>query len=636
MRAARSGEGLSEGPNDQELRRLFERSAVAIYRAAIAGGGTLLVANHALVKLLGYDSVDEVLALDLDRDVYVDPAERAAMIERYRRETAPVAAEVRWRTRDGADELVRIYPHLVDDSSIDATALDLSELDTTAHELRQREEQLARTAMALELVLHQMSGMYWRVDRDLRIISTGGAVEAILGYAADAHLGKTLHDVHREDPGFPDPIRAHQRALVGEIVPYVSEYRGKFLANTIGPSRDANGNIVGVIGTAIDVTTQHLLERRMVDAQRVESLGVLAGGVAHDFNNLLVAILGNADLALHEIAPGSPGRTAIDNIRAAGLRAAELTNQLLAYAGRGGVATTRVVVAPLVDELLRLSAPSLTPSVRVTTEIAAELAVRGDAGQVRQVLLNLVGNARESIAAHGGTIAIAAHACVHDGRPTPDDVLAPPAGAYVRIAVTDDGAGITPEARRRMFEPFYTTKTTGHGLGLASVLGIVRAHGGGLRVVSTAGDGARFEIWWPADNGPTASGSADFPRVASSPSAGRTVLVVDDEDLVRDVVARMIEDLGYAAITAGDGSAALARLDAEHVDALLVDLTMPMMSGAELITAVRTRYPTLPIVLCSGYDRDRRGPVVADAYLPKPFRLDALEGVLATLWPSAS
>ncbi len=478
----------------------------------------------------------------------------------------------------------------------------------------------------LDLVTHQVHGIYWIVDLELRILHGGGAIEDVLGYGPHQHVGKTLYEVHALEGGSVDPIEHHKRACAGETVRYDSEYRDRMLSISVAPHLE-DGRIVGAVGTAVDVTTSRLFERRMVDAQRAESLGVLAGGLAHDFNNLLVAILGNADLALRDLSVGSSVHGLVENIRSAALRSAELTDQLLTYAGRSGLATTRLAPAPLVAELLRISQPSLSPNTSIVVAIPSDLVMRGDASQVRQVLLNLVGNAREALGSRGGTITLSGSTVRLDGRPDPDDVVAANAGSYVMLEVADDGPGIDREARRRIFEPFFTTKSTGSGLGLASVVGIVRAHGGGLRLVSAPGRGARFQVMLPSAMTPVTQ-----PIVLPELTAGtRTVLVIDDEDLVREVVARMIEDLGYAAITAADGQAGLAVLERHAIDAVLVDMTMPAMSGVDVISAVRARQPLLPVVLCSGYDRARKSAIQADAYLPKPFRLDALEQTLTKL-----
>jgi signal transduction histidine kinase len=577
--------------------QLFERSPIAMYRAR---GGEVIAVNAALARLLGFETADELMTSEL---------------------RAQLATPRGWKRRDGKDIAVQISTETIDGDTF-AWILD----DGNDGELR-------RTSTILDMCMRLMPAIYWIMDRDLRIVRVGGAVEPILGYATNTFVGSTLHEVERIESGSRDPIVDHQRALAGEQVTTENLYRGKLLQNTLGPFRDASGEIIGVIGTCIDATATRALEQRMIDAQRAESLGVLAGGLAHDFNNLLVAVIGSADIALRDLPATSLVRTTIENIRIAGLRAAELVEQLLAYAGRGGRGTKRVMPADLVEELLRIVAPSLE-RVETKVDIPKDVALRGDPAQVRQVLLNLIVNARDALGANGGSIAIAAHTLSHPGDPDTDAdvILAAPAGDYLAISVADNGPGFDRETRRHVFEPFWTTKVTGHGLGLAAVLGIVRAHGGGIRVRSTPGHGATFEILWPAAN----------PRARSNPPSpppitrDRTVLVVDDEDLVRDVVARMIEELGYAAITAADGPSALALLENHPVDAVLVDLTMPHMSGADVITAVRARRPGLPVVLCSGFDRSGRGSVAADAYLPKPFRIDALERTLAKLLPLRS
>lgn len=618
--------------SETELSRLFDRSPVGMYRSDARG--RLLVANPALVAMLGYDSVAEVLALDLHRDVYIDIGERAPVLEDYKDTGFVEGRRVHWKTRTGRVLTVQLFGHVVETSGglvFDATVIDLTEIDAIEMALRMERAEREGTARILELVMRQLPALYYLMDRDLRITRTGGAVETILGYPADRYVGKTLQDALAADPVKHDSVGMHLRALAGETLHRDTEYRSKRMANVLGPYRDADGQIIGVVGTSVDVTAWRALELRMVDAQRAESLGVLAGGLAHDFNNLLVAILGNADLALREMRIGAPGRVAIENIRTAALRAAELTDQLLAYSGRGGAGTARVEPAVLVDELLRIIAPSIPQNIWIKVDIPSRLGMRGDPAQIRQVVLNLINNARDVLRARGGQIEIHAERVHLDGEPLPEDVLTPQAGSYILLEVIDDGPGIDYETRRHIFEPFYTTKRSGHGLGLAAVLGIVRTHGGGIRLFSSS-SGTRVQVLWPtAPTAPMHVAAAAVPNEATA-----TVLVIDDEDLVRDVVARMIEDLGYAAVTAADGKTGLELVERQPIHAVLVDLTMPHMSGAEVVAALRERRPGLPVVLCSGYDRDGRGPVAADAYLPKPFRMDALERTLAKLLPLRS
>jgi len=612
-------------PTDRDLYRLFERSPIGMYRST--QGGSFVYANPALAKLLAFDSVEALLGANLTTDIYLDPSERPRLIEAYRAKGVIDGARVRWKTRDGRVLVVQIFGHVVEDAqgvaSFDASVIDITTVEAQNEELRTQRGELERTAHTLEIVLRQAPALYWLTDDNLRVIGSGGAAREILGSAPGRWVGHLVPEVLDDEQARNEVVAVHRRALAGATSSFTIEHVGKMLATTIAPWR-RDGVVVGVIGTAIDITATHALERRMVDAQRAESLGVLAGGLAHDFNNLLVAILGNADLGLRDTQPGAPGRAALENIRQAALRAAELTDQLLAYAGRGGVSTARVAPRPLVEELLRISAATMPDNIAVEVDIVPDVAIRGDAAQIRQVFLNLIANARDAIGARGGRIAISAHVHVHDGLPDSDDVVSAPApGTYVLLEVADDGPGIDRELRRRIFEPFFTTKDTGHGLGLAAVLGIVRAHGGGLRLRSEPGTGVRFHVLWPAAITPVA--------LAAVAAISRTVLVIDDEDLVRDVVARMIEDLGYAALTAPDGPAGIAIVQQQAIDAVLVDLTMPRMDGGEVVAALRAQRPGMPIVLCTGFDRDRKGPIPADAYLAKPFRIETLEQTLAKL-----
>ncbi|CAN5543814.1 PAS domain S-box protein [soil metagenome] len=607
------------GLTDLELNRMFDRSPVGMYRSN--QDGTFIYANAALATLLGY-SIPELLELELD-DVYVDLEMRRVLLEKFVTQRMVDRIELDWRRKDGSVVTVEVWGNVVDHEggwSCDASVLDVTEV-------KHQREELERTKRTLELVVDQMPAMYWVVDANLNITRAGGAIEKIIG-AVPGMYGETpsIVQIQAVDPGTTDPVPYHLRALAGETCTYDTSFHNRHLAVTVAPYRQADGTLLGAIGTLNDVTAARTFERRLVDAQRAESLGVLAGGLAHDFNNLLVAILGNADLALRELPRGMPGRAAVENVRDAGLRAAELTHQLLTFSGKAGAGTTRVSPAKVVEELLRILGPSLPSTIAIAAEIPADLQLRADPGQLRQVLLNLITNARDAVVGTGGSITLRGSLVEHDGAGTSTDVILAAPGTYVLLEVIDDGAGMTDETRRHVFEPFFTTKDDGHGIGLAAVLGIVRAHQGGLRLCTKSGVGATFQVLWPA----AVAVPGRAPTPPPSP-ATRVVLVIDDEDLVRDVVARMIEDLGYGTLTAADGAAGIALADANPIDAVLVDLSMPRMNGREVIARLRKNRPTLPIIVCSGFDRDGQGPSLADAYLPKPFRIDVLERTLLKL-----
>ncbi len=658
-------------PPEEFLHRMYERSPVGFYRSSFEG--RFLFVNPALVRMLGYSSVEEVLALELAHDVYCDPADRARLIAQYRQTGTLDGLKVRWRTRSGAPLVVQLYGFLLSEQqTIDVTVIDVTELDAAHTRIEQQRQALERSATAMRLLWRQLPGLVWTVDCELCITFADGAAVGQLGQSIKGELGKSLYEFYGTDRDSYLPIRRHLEALEGRWVTFHQTSEGKQYAVTLGPQRAENGTIIGVVGVGLDVTTRYRLEQRMVDAQRAESLGVLAGGLAHDFNNLLVAILGNVSLGLREVSPGAPGHAVLESIRDAALDAAGLTTQLLAYAGRGEISTSDVVLRPILDELLRLTAPQIPPNVRVTVEISPELPpIRGDAGQLRQVVMNLLTNARDALGSFGGHIELSAQVIEHDGAAAEHEVLAPPsAGRFVALTVADDGPGIDEATLRRIFDPFFSTKPKGHGLGLASVLGIVRSHGGGIRVKSRPGGGARFEILWPmrrrrnarrsdqpegsgvsldagdalSEAPPEDSSSAIFgrgssgailvpqPAALAAPHSQRTLLVVDDEDAVRDILVRLIEELGYAVLAAADGAQALAIIDGGcDLDAVVVDLTMPGMSGGALVHEVRQRRPRLPVIVCSGYERDRKGMPAAEGFLAKPFRLEALAGLLASL-----
>jgi signal transduction histidine kinase len=667
-------------PSDDFLRRMYERSPVGFYRSTF--DGRFLFVNAALVRMLRYERAEDVLALRLAEDVYADPSDRARLLEQYKKMGTLDGLKLRWRARGGAPLVVQLYGYLLPElDCIDVTVIDVTELDAAQARIEQQRQELERGATAMRLLWKQLPGLVWTVDRELTITSAdGGAIEQ-LGRTVDGELGRSLYEFYGTDRESYLPIRRHLEALEGRWVGFSQEVAGKQYAVTLGPHRAESGAIVGVVGVGIDVTTRYRLEQRMVDAQRAESLGVLAGGLAHDFNNLLVAILGNVSLGLREVSPGAPGHGVLENIRAAALDAAALTTQLLAYAGRGEISTSELALAPILEEMLRLAAPQIPPNVRVTIDVPDELPpIRGDAAQLRQVVMNLLTNARDALAATGGVIALSAGVVEHDGAVAEHDVLAPPsAGRFVALVVSDDGPGVDALTLRRIFDPFFSTKPNGHGLGLASVLGIVRSHGGGISVRSRPGHGASFQILWPmrrrrsarrseqgdrhgdevdaagegalaasaaglvstrsrhlaphpghaepplvaADAGPDAYPDARDTAPVRSPLAPRTVLVVDDEDAVRDVLVRLIEDLGYDVLAAADAARALEIIDsAARLDAVLIDLTLPGMSGSALVPEVRRRRSGLPIIVCSGHDRERQGVPRAEGFLGKPFRID--------------
>jgi PAS domain S-box-containing protein len=361
--------------------------------------------------------------------------------------------------------------------------------------------------------------------------------------------------------------------------------------------------------------------------QKLESIGVLAGGIAHDFNNLLHVVLGNADLARLQLPPDSGAREHLDEVIRATQRAAELTQQLLAYSGRGAVETRQLDLSCEVREMATLLRTAIARQATLVWDLATELpAITADPTQIRQVVMNLITNASDALGDGAGTISLRTGIVEPDERPSP--------GQFVFIEVADTGCGMDSSTLQRIFDPFFSTKFTGRGLGLAAVMGIVESHGGHIRIRTAPQEGTTFRILFPGVGG----GAADTPRRNSGADwrGHGTVLVVEDEDGVREVVGRMLERLGFRVLTAEDGVAALERLEHHdgRVNAVLLDLSMPRMGGFEALQHIRARLPDVPVILMSGYTEQEVASKLLDdssgavGFLQKPFLPEDLTSVL--------
>ncbi len=378
---------------------------------------------------------------------------------------------------------------------------------------------------------------------------------------------------------------------------------------------------------------QTRLREQMLHTQKLESLGVLAGGIAHDFNNLLLVIAGNVELAQQTIGPQDPASECLADALDAAKTAADLCKQMLAYAGRGRFVIEAIDLTRLVGEMTQLLGVSISKGAHLQRDLAPELpAVEGDSSQLRQVVLNLITNASDAIGDRQGAITVRTRLVRLDGRPLPGAVGSPPieAGDYVLLEVDDTGGGIDDATRARMFEPFFSTKASGRGLGLSATLGIIRQHRGVILVESTLGVGATIKIYFPAIADAPAQPSR--PR-SEAPAPGRgLVLVVDDEEGIRRFASRALTTAGYEVMTSAEGREALA-CQARHGDRLrlvLLDLTMPELSGQDTLHALRERNPKLPIIVMSGYTEStlRASDV---SFLAKPFRADELIATVGEL-----
>jgi len=385
----------------------------------------------------------------------------------------------------------------------------------------------------------------------------------------------------------------------------------------------------------IDVTALRLAEReralyekRVRESQRLESLGILAGGLAHDFNNLLTVILGNSRVVFDDLDKESPLRARLARVRSAAEQAARLTGQMLTYAGQGAVALELVSLSRVVENMRLLLESCLEGGRLLELHPDERLpVVEADPGQMRQVVLNLVVNAAESMEGREGAVAVRTSTMFADAADLAESFgsrdLAP--GEYVVLEVTDCGRGIDPEQRSRLFEPFFSTKSHGRGLGLSVVLGIVRAHGGAVQVSSEPGHGTTFRVLLP----PSPRALERSRRATPEPSKP-TILVVDDDDDVREIAMAFLERSGFDVISANSGHKAIETLRARsgEIAAVVLDLAMPELNGASTAAELRRIRPRMPILLISGFNEEQaqeRFPKLDSAgLLQKPFEPEAL------------
>ena len=380
------------------------------------------------------------------------------------------------------------------------------------------------------------------------------------------------------------------------------------------------------------------LEGELAQAQRLESVGRLAGGVAHDFNNLLAAILTYGEFIADELGPDHPLQADVVEVRKAAQRGAALTRQLLVFSRRDLVQPTILDVNDTITELLNLLRRTLGEDIDVVPILAPDVPrITADAGELEQVLVNLAVNARDAIAGEGCITIETSEQMIDEDAASAHIDLHP--GRYVRIAVTDTGSGMTPEVMTEVFEPFFTTKGPGlgTGLGLSTVYGIANRYGGFVTVYSEVGEGTTFKVYLPATD---EHAEVDAAVVDEAPvrSTGETVLLVEDEDAVRNACRRILERAGFEVVVASDGSQALEQLDDRPIDLLLTDVIMPGgITGRDLAERLQADRPGLPVLFMSGYTADviaTRGILAPGiSVVEKPFTTADLLGKVRALLP---
>lgn len=540
-------------------------------------------------------------------------------------------------------------------SELASIALDNARLYHTAQseliERKRAEDDLRRTESFLNTIVDNLPYMIFVKDaQDLRFMRLNRSGELLLGTTTQELLGKNDYDLFPENEARFFEKKDRETLVAQKMVtipeePIETPSGKKYLHTKKIPIVDGDGQTKYLLGISEDITERKLeeerqraFERKLQETQKLESLGVLAGGIAHDFNNLLVSILGNVGLVLVDLESDSPVREPVEQVKVAAQRAADLTRQMLAYSGKGRFVMQRINLNSVITEITQLLQVSISKNASLRFNLDPNLpAIEGDVTQVRQVLMNLIVNASDAIGDRQGTISLTTGTVNADHEYLSGSFMAPelPDGSYVFVEVADDGVGMDKETQAKIFDPFFTTKFTGRGLGLAAVLGIVRGHNGAIRVYSESGNGSVFRVLLPVKDVPhhVERGSGDTLK-----SKGNgTVLVIDDEEVVRNVTKRMLARIGYVPILAEDGPSGIDVYKEHRSEILcvLLDMTMPRMSGEETLRHLKEINKEVRVLLMSGYSEQEasarfNGKGIA-AFMQKPYTPQDLQEKIAEI-----
>jgi two-component system cell cycle sensor histidine kinase/response regulator CckA len=617
------------------------RQSESRYRALVekSGDGTLLLESKgavryvspAVTRILGHTplALEGRSGLEIvtneDRPYFKDKLK-----EILANPGAEIPALFRAKHADGRTRDVEMVGvNRLDDDAVQGIVLNFRDVT----DRRRTEGELRRQNAILKTLFNAIPDVICQKDRDERLTGGNAAFEQLAGMAIRDMLGKTFDEIF--DASWAQRIRILEESVMRTGNPARQEEWIRYpdgqdvlLDMLISPVWDEDGAIAGLVVVGRDWTSRNRLEDQLRQAQKMEAVGQLAGGVAHDFNNLLTVVLGNLELA-RETQRGQPLDELLRPTEKAAKRAADLTSQLLGFARRAPLQFGPVDPADLIRETIGLLRRTIDP------RIVIEASPRpygwwawADAGQVTQILMNLCLNARDAMP-DGGRLFISSGNVTIEPTETPSDI-GPRPGDYVRLRIRDTGTGMSAEVRNRIFEPFFTTKETGQGtgLGLAVVFGIVQAHDGWISCDSEPGQGTTFEVYLPKFKGESPTGTAT-PAPAPSPlGQGERVLIAEDEPMIRTLAGTILKQLGYTVTLAEDGARAVEIFEEAEkpFDLAILDLTMPNLSGLDAMKRIRTFDPRVPVILASGYSADRAKAAAGAGvlFLDKPYTAGTL------------
>ena len=611
---------------EEKYREIFENAVVGIFQTHPRGN--IVAVNQALANMFGYESPQEFMekVRDLSTQLYADPARRREILQLLESRGVARNFEFEARRKDGKSVWLSANARAVREDQGKTLYYEGTLSDITERKLA--EEQLRRTEEHLETVVNAAPVVFFAIDNDgIFTLSVGSGLRG-LGLAPGQVVGHSVFDMYRENPQILEHVR---KALAGEEFTTIEEVPqfGRVFETLWGPRRDNAGKPAGLVGVAIDITERRRLETQYLQAQKMDAIGRLAGGVAHDFNNLLGVIIGHGELAESHLDTHHPAAENLSQILGAAKKAAALTRQLLAFGRRQVTNPVVLDLNKVVRGCMQMLKPILREDINVSFQEQPGLGmVKVDAGHVEQILMNLGVNARDAMPKGGKIMIETSNVELDENFLRAVSTLSP--GPYVMLTVRDTGSGIDPELLPHIFEPFFTTKAPGEGtgLGLATVYGIVKQSGGHIRVYSEPDHGTTFKICFPrVEDKEHLLEAEPEPEVMGG---SETILLVEDEAGLRDVAANMLQSVGYKVIKAENGAAALAivRACSESIDLVLTDIVMPGMSGSELLKELRSLHPSIKALYMSGYAGQQLAPYTDNAseleLVEKPFTKKAL------------
>lgn len=617
--------------SEARFRELFEHATLGIFRAT--EDGKLLDVNPALVAMLGYDSAEELLGVNLTTGIYRDPEDRRRLVRLCLENQMHQSTAVEWKRKDGTSIFVRLTGRALQNSRGETEFFEDFVEDVTE---RKRTEDALRASEThfRELVENATYGIYVStLDGKFQMVNS--ALVKMLGYESQSELlaVNLATDVYEDPHERTQLVERFERAqqLEASVVKWKRKDGTQIVVSLRGRGlRNPNGTVDRFEVFVEDITERRSLELQLRQAQKMEAVGRLAGGVAHDFNNLLGVILGYGDLVAEQLKPDDAIFSRVQEILKAGKRATSLTKQLLAFSRQQVLQPQVLNLNSIVEEADKMLRRLIGEDVEMRTSLEPALGkVMADAGQIEQVIMNLAVNARDAMP-QGGKL------FVKTGNVVLDESYAwqhPPskAGRFVKLEVTDTGIGMDKETQAHIFEPFFTTKEQGKGtgLGLATVYGIVKQSGGFIWVYSEPGNGTTFKIYLPQ----VVDSAVDARPEAASASTLRgteTILLVEDEPSLREMTREMLEAYGYTVLESNDPFDAIEIAERHEgaIHLLITDVVMPGMSGRTVAERLKILRPETKSLYVSGYTDDaivHHGVLEpGSAFLQKPFTQEEL------------